>query len=61
MDLAMPKILKLILSELLVSILFVLQCIMTNLTDFAGTILLTRYKIFDSLVSSNSQVNSFPS
>ena len=33
MDLAMPKILKLISSELLVSILFVLQCIMTNLTD----------------------------
>ena len=48
MDLAMAKISKLILSELLLSILFVLQCLTTDLTDFGSTIFLTHHKTFSA-------------
>ena len=48
MDLAIVITPKLISSELLVPILFVPQCITTDLTDFGNTILLMSHKAFST-------------
>ena len=48
MDLAITKAPKLIPSDLLVLILFIKQCKMTDLTAFGSTILLMRHEIFST-------------